>query len=214
MTPRPWRPLDREGVAGDRRGVAVPLEGPGVDDLAPLLLHRGQGEEGAGRDDADLLPELPDGGGQRGPRPARPRPWGSTRPPRPCCGRTARRGGRGAPATRRRPGDTSAVRRSLGASTPLESSWGRPTKGDAVPADPPPAVQVHVAERRHPPKPLRTAMLYPVGSQARRSRGFGGSLDSDAVRGLRCGRKPSARRSSAITPRYPVTTAATIGLPR
>ena len=56
------RPLDREGVAGDRRRVAVPLEGPGVDDLAPLLLHRAQGEEGAGRGGADLLLELPDGG--------------------------------------------------------------------------------------------------------------------------------------------------------
>src|SRR4051812_22125233 len=65
VTPRPWGPLDREGVAGDRRGIAVPLEGPDVDELAPPLPHRGQGEERAGRDDADLLPELPDGGGQR-----------------------------------------------------------------------------------------------------------------------------------------------------
>src|SRR5207253_973667 len=55
QTPRPGGPLDGEGVAVDRRWVAVTPDGPGVDRLPPFLFHRIQGQEGAVRGEADLL---------------------------------------------------------------------------------------------------------------------------------------------------------------
>ena len=59
------RPLHREGVAVERRRVAIALKGPGMDDLAALLLDRLQGAEGAGRADARLFLELPLGRAKR-----------------------------------------------------------------------------------------------------------------------------------------------------
>src|SRR5215467_11618289 len=63
--PRAARPLEREGVAADGRGVTVTLEGPGRHHLAARLLHRREGDEGPARLDPRLLPELARGRDER-----------------------------------------------------------------------------------------------------------------------------------------------------
>src|SRR5919198_2200873 len=56
---RPRRPLDREGVRADRRGVGVALERPRRDDLAAALAHLAEIDELAvGWRGAELLREL------------------------------------------------------------------------------------------------------------------------------------------------------------
>lgn len=59
------RPFHRERVAHDRIGVAVALDGPGVDDLAAGLFDGLQGFETAGCGEAGFLVELPPGGFER-----------------------------------------------------------------------------------------------------------------------------------------------------
>src|SRR6266542_336398 len=61
-SPRPGRPLDRERVALQAGGVAVPRDRPHVNDLAARLLQRGQRDVVALSPAPRLFAELPLGG--------------------------------------------------------------------------------------------------------------------------------------------------------
>ena len=127
--PRPRRPLHREGVAGDGRGVAVVLHGPREDQLVAVRLDAAERLERARRAPA-RSPRAPRGARRPAGRPRRPgcAPWPPSRSPAP-----AR-----APPARPDP---------WGCSTPRRPSWpstGRP----GAPAGPRPGGRGGLAGRR------------------------------------------------------------------
>ena len=113
---RTRRPLHREGVAGDRRSVAVVLHGPGEDQLVPVRLDSAERLERPGGLESRLFTDLAARDGQEidaggavaglgrrhragsGPSSsARPGPWGCSTPRRPSSPSTGRRGAPAAP---------------------------------------------------------------------------------------------------------------------